>query len=126
MKVLRIPCFILLLLLVFSLCNSTAVSSRCHDWATQIDTIDQNAEAQRWSAAADGLESLYRDWTDCQTWFHVVIEHKEIDTAEALLQRCRVLCQEEDDVEFRASLSDLRAQLMLLDEMERVSIKNIL
>ena len=27
MKVLRIPCFILLLLLVFSLCNSTAVVS---------------------------------------------------------------------------------------------------
>ena len=57
MKVLRIPCFILLLLLVFSLCNSTAVSSRCHDWATQIDAIDQNAEAQRWSAAADGLDA---------------------------------------------------------------------
>ena len=56
----------------------------------------------------------------------MVIEHKEIDTAEALLQRCRVLCDEEDAVEFRASLSDLRAQLMLLDEMERVSIKNIL
>lgn len=126
MKVFRIPCFILLLLLVFSLCNSNAVSSRCRDWTSQIDAIDQNAEAQGWSAAADGLESLYRDWSDCQTWFHVVIEHREIDTAEALLQRCRVLCDEEDAVEFRASLSDLRAQLMLLDEMERVSIKNIL
>lgn len=126
MKVFRIPCFILLLLLVFSLCNSNAVSSRCRDWTSQIDTIDQNAEAQGWSAAAHGLESLYRDWSDCQTWFHVVIEHREIDTAEALLQRCRVLCDEEDAVEFRASLSDLRAQLMLLDEMERVSIKNIL
>lgn len=126
MKVFRIPCFILLLLLVFSLCNSNAVSSHCRDWTLQIDAIDQNAEAQGWSAAADGLESLYRDWSDCQTWFHVVIEHREIDTAEALLQRCRVLCDEEDAVEFRASLSDLRAQLMLLDEMERVSIKNIL
>lgn len=126
MKVFRIPCFILLLLLVSSLCNSNAVSSRCRDWTSQIDAIDQNAEAQGWSAAADGLESLYRDWSDCQTWFHVVIEHREIDTAEALLQRCRVLCDEEDAVEFRASLSDLRAQLMLLDEMERVSIKNIL
>ena len=126
MKVFRIPCFILLLLLVFSLCNSNAVSSRCRDWTSQIDAIDQNAEAQGWSAAAHGLESLYRDWSDCQTWFHVVIEHREIDTAEALLQRCRVLCDEENAVEFRASLSDLRAQLMLLDEMERVSIKNIL
>lgn len=126
MKALRIPLFVLLLLLVFSLGNSAAVSRHCRTWTAQIDAIDRNVEAQRWSDAADGLEALYRDWTDCQTWFHVVIEHREIDAAEALLRRCRVLCQEEDDVEFRASLSDLRSQLTLLDEMERVSIKNIM
>lgn len=126
MKVLRIPCFILLLLLVISLFNSSAVSQRCHDWTSQLDTIDQNANTKHWKDASDELETLYENWNACQTWFHVVIEHEEIDMAEALLQRCRVLCQEEDDVEFRATLADLRSQLMLLDEMERVSIKNIL
>lgn len=126
MKVLRIPCFILLLLLTFTLFNSTAVSKRCRDWTTQLDIIDQKADTEQWSDAGADLENLYQDWTSCQTWFHIVIEHKEIDTAEALLQRCLVLCEEEDDVEFRATLADLRSQFGLLDEMERVSIKNIM
>lgn len=126
MKVFRIPCFILLLLLTFCLFNSHAVSHRCHDWTAQIHIIDRQVAQQHWDAAADDLKKLYEDWDTCQTWFHIVIEHKEIDNAEALLQRCIVLCQEQDNVEFRATLSDLRSQLMLLDEMERVSIKNIL
>ncbi len=126
MKVLRIPCFILLLLLTFTLFNSTAVSKRCRDWTAQLDIIDQKADAEQWSDANADLENLYRNWTSCQTWFHTVIEHKEIDAAEALLQRCLVLCEEEDDVEFRATLADLRSQFSLLDEMERVSIKNIM
>lgn len=126
MKVFRIPCFILLLLLAFCLFNSNAVSRRCHDWTLQIDRIDQNADTEQWSEAADELETLYQGWDSCQTWFHIVIEHEEIDVAEGLLQRCRVLCQEQDDVEFRATLADLRSQFNLLDEMERVSIKNIM
>ena len=126
MKVFRIPCFILLLLLVFCLFNSSAVDKRCHSWTAQIDGIDDLSSKGHWETTANNLENLYQDWDACQTWFHVVIEHKEIDTAEALLQRCRVLCQEQDSVEFRATLADLRSQIMLLNEMERISIKNVL
>lgn len=126
MKVFRIPFFVLLLLLIFTLCNSAAVSRRCQDWTMQIRTIDRKADMQRWDEASKDLDTLYESWSECQTWFHTVIEHKEIDTAEALLQRCIVLCEEEDNVEFRATLADLRSQFSLLDEMERISIKNIL
>ena len=116
----------MLLLLTFTLFNSTAVSKRCRDWTMQLDIIDQKADTQQWSDAGTDLENLYQNWTSCQTWFHIVIEHEEIDAAEALLQRCLVLCEEKDDVEFRATLADLRSQFSLLDEMERVSIKNIM
>lgn len=126
MKVFRIPLFVLLLLLTFTLCNSAAVSHRCQDWTMQLQTIDRKANAQRWGEASKDLDTLYESWSECQTWFHTVIEHKEIDAAEALLQRCIVLCEEEDDVEFRATLADLCSQFSLLDEMERISIKNIL
>ena len=72
MKVLRIPCFILLLLLVFSLCNSTAVSSRCHDWATQIDAIEMLESIIHMHGAvyidAQATASVERDIT-CQERF---------------------------------------------------------
>ena len=126
MKVLRIPCFILLLLLTLSLFNCISVSKRCRNWEMSIDTIDNNVVAERWDAASEDLSSLYQDWAQCQTWFHIVIEHKEIDAAESLLQRCRILCQEEDSVEFRSTLVDLRSQVALLDEMQQISIKNIM
>lgn len=126
MKVLRIPCFVLLLLLTLSLFNCVSVSKRCHSWEAAIDSIDENTVAQHWDVAAADLEHLYQDWAECQTWFHIVIEHKEIDAAEALLQRCRILCQEKDAVEFRSTLADLRSQMALLDEMQQISIKNVM
>ena len=126
MKALRIPVFILMLILSLSLLNSVSLSRRCGDWTTQLNTVDSAARALSWEQARDELDTVYDSWKQCQTWLHIVIDHKEIDAAEALLQRCRVLCQEEDSVEFRSTLADLCSQLKLLDEMERVSIKNIL
>ena len=126
MKVFRIPIFVLLLLLTLSLFNSSSLSRRCSEWVSLLDSVDSAAAADNWDTAQKNLKMLYERWDSCQTWLHIVIEHKELDDAEDLLQRCRVLCQEQDDAEFRASLADLRSQLKLLDEMERVSIKNIL
>ncbi|MBQ0038787.1 MAG: DUF4363 family protein [Clostridiales bacterium] len=126
MKVFRIPVFILTLILVLSCFNSVSLSRRCDEWTRQLDSIDTAAREQSWDDARQQLDAVYDSWSDCQTWLHIVIDHKEIDAAESLLQRCRVLCQEEDDVEFRSTLADLRSQLKLLDEMERISIKNIL
>lgn len=126
MKVFRIPVFVLLLILVLSLFNSFALSRRCDDWTAQLEASDEAARQEDWQSARRSLEVAYNDWNRHQTWLHIVIEHKEIDTAESLLQRCRVLGQEEDSVEFRSTLADLRSQIRLLNEMERVSIKNIL
>ena len=126
MKVLRIPIFILLLLLVLSFFNSISLSRRCDTWLQQLDTVEGSAVQQSWHETDKQMQALYDSWQDCQTWLHIVIDHKEIDAAEGLLQRCRVLCQEKDSAEFRASLADLRSQFKLLREMEAVSIKNIL
>lgn len=126
MKVFRIPIFILALILAVSLCNSVCLSRRCSDWTAQVDAADRAVQQDAWHSADTQLATLYDSWDSCQTWLHIVIDHKEIDDAEDLLQRCRVLCQEQDSAEFRASLADLRSQLKLLAEMERVSIKNIL
>lgn len=126
MKVFRIPLFILILILVLSLWNGVCLSRRCSSWTAQLDAVDTAAREEDWDSAGKQLDTLYTDWDRCQTWLHIVIDHKEIDAAEGQLQRCRVLCREADSAEFRASLADLRSQLKLLSEMERVSIKNIL
>ena len=126
MKALKIPCAVLLLLLGLSLLNSAWLSRQCSRWTSYLAVVDACVLSGDWDGAADGLHALSEDWDGCQTWLHIVIEHSEIDAAEALLQRCAVLCQEQESADLRADLSDLRSQFTLLDEMERISIKNIL
>lgn len=126
MKVLRIPCFLLLLLLVLALGNSVWLSRRCDSWLTALDRVDHAAQQENWDDARQQLEALYQDWNSVQTWLHVIITHEELNTAQSLFCTVLVLGEEEDDVEFRAHVAELRSQLQLLAEMERVSIKNVL
>ena len=126
MKVFHIPCFLLCALLLFSLGNSVWLTRRCDNWAKELDAIDQSARQEDWDSARNQLNVLYEDWQRVQTWLHITIEHEELDMAQSLFHSSIVLCQEEDSVEFRAHLAELLSQLQLLDEMERISIKNIL
>ena len=126
MKVFRIPSFLLCALLLVSLGNSVWLTRRCDDWAKELGAIDQSALQDDWDSARYQLDVLYADWQRVQTWLHITIEHEELDMAQSLFQTSMVLCQEEDSVEFRAHLAELLSQLQLLDEMERISIKNIL
>ena len=81
---------------------------------------------QKSPKADAALENLRRDWDARQTWLHIVIEHGEINEAESLLRRCLVLCMAQERTDLRADLAALRSQMVLLNEMERVSVKNIL
>ncbi len=126
MKIFRIPCFVLAVLFLFALGNGIWLDRRCQGWTDELDAIDQSVLQDDWDGAQQQLLILYGDWQTVQLWLHITIDHQEINDAEGLFCRSIVLCQEQDSVEFRAHIADLRAQLQLLYEMERVSIKNIL
>lgn len=126
MKVLRIPCFVLLFLLAASLINSVCLSRRCDGWLAALDSVDAAAQQESWDGVRQQLDTLYQEWDGVQTWLHVIITHEELDTAQSLFDTTLVLGEEEDSVEFRAHLAELRSQLQLLTEMERISIKNVL
>lgn len=126
MKELRLPCLVLAAVLALSLMNSAWLTRRCSQWTETLDAIDRCARTEAWDEARAGLEELYSQWQRVQTWLHITIEHKELDAAEALFACCRALAQEEDNVEFRAHLAELRSQLLLLDEMQRLSWGNVL
>ena len=114
MRALRLPCIALAALLALALVNSLLLSRWCARWVDLLDAADA------------ALENLRRDWDARQTWLHIVIEHGEINEAESLLRRCLVLCTAQERTDLRADLAALRSQMVLLNEMERVSVKNIL
>ena len=97
-----------------------------HRFLAQYPTVAALAQAEDWPEAVNALTASYEDWSDHQTYLHIVSQHDAVDDAEAMYHRCLAFAAAKEDSEFRAELADLRAQLALLAEMERPTVRNIL
>lgn len=126
MKIWGISSAVLAALLALSLLNSAYLSRCCGQWHDQLVEIDEYVQQEDWPSACEKLKYFTESWNKQQTYLHIVIEHQEIDNAQALIEKGLVLAQEADASEFRVNNAELFSQLTLLDEMERLSIKNVL
>ena len=125
MKSWKAPLCVLLAVLALTLWNSRCLTRRCGVWIGLLGRMEEAVQQEDWPAAADTMDALYADWQARQTWLRTVIRHDEIDETEALLQRCFALCDARQGPELLTELYDLRAQFVLMDETERLSIQNI-
>ena len=92
----------------------------------ELSAIDELVLQENWEAAEMRLEELYGRWQRQGLWLHITTEHDALNEAEGLFRRALVLAEEEDSVEFRAHIADLRSALQLLCEMEQVRVENVL
>ena len=120
------PLLVLALLLGASLWNARTVAQSVEGWCAALETTLPAAEAEDWDTVRETLGRVYDAWNARQTYFHIMVEHAELDAAEALFAVSRSFAESEDGAEFRANTAELLTQLRLLDEMEEISIKNIL
>ena len=120
------PLALLAAILAFSLWNSACMTLQTDRWREQLRQADALAQAEDWPEAVNALTASYEDWSDHQTYLHIVSQHDAVDDAEAMYRRCAAFAAAEEPSEFRAELADLDDQLRLLAEMERFSIKNVL
>lgn len=117
---------VLAAILAFSLWNDVHMSSETSRWRSQLDQADAFVQENRWEDAQAKLAESYEDWSSRQTYLHIVSEHDAVDDAEAMYRRAMAFADTRELSEFRAELSDLRDQLRLLAEMERLNLKNVL
>ena len=101
MKAIRIPVFVLAVLLAFSVCNAVHLTA---------------------GAALARLEAL---WQADQAYLHIVVSHEDIHDAETLLRRAALLCDTGND-ELRPALAELRSAMSMVAETQQISAKNIL
>lgn len=126
MKSFRLPIFILLLTVLLCLFAGSRVT-RCTDaWKQQLQQADDLVRREQWEQAEAALTDLYARWDSQQEWLHMLIEHQELDETESLLHRCIAFAQQREGDELRADMAELRTQLTLLDEMQRLTLRNIL
>ena len=120
------PLLVLVLLFGGAMANARYVSKSVVGWCAGVEASLAAAEAEDWEGAREALGAVYASWDARQTYFHIMVEHAELDAAEALFAVSHSFAESEDGAEFRANTAELLTQLRLLDEMEEISIKNIL
>ena len=117
---------ILAAILVFSLWNSSYMTASTVRWREQLQQADAQAQSEAWTEAVDTLAGSYDDWSESQTYLHIVARHDTVDDAEAMYRRAAVSTKAGDLAQLQSELADLRHQLRLLAEMERCNLRNIL
>ena len=117
---------ILAAILVFSLWNSSYMTASTVRWREQLQQADAQAQSEAWTEAVDTLAGSYDDWSESQTYLHIVARHYTVDDAEAMYRRCMAVAAARESSELRAETADLLDQLRLLSEMEQFDVKNIL
>ena len=120
------PLAVLTAILLFSLWNAGNMTRKTQRWQEQLHQSDALAQAENWPEAVRTLTDSYTDWSDHQTYLHIVSQHGAVDDAEAMYRRAQAFAAAREGSEFRAEISDLIDQLRLLAEMERCSIRNVL
>ena len=83
------PIAVLAAILTFSLWNSRAMTASTDRWRNQLQQADALMQAESWPDTAAALSKSYEDWSQCQTWLHIVSEHDAVDDAEAMYQRAQ-------------------------------------
>ena len=80
---------ILAAILVFSLWNSSYMTASTDRWREQLQQADAQAQSEAWTEAVDTLAGSYDDWSESQTYLHIVARHDTVDDAEAMYRRAR-------------------------------------
>ena len=88
--------------------------------------LQDTAQAENWDSVRDDLSALHESWDAHATYFHITLQHDELNEVESLLARADSFAFEQDEGEFRACVAELKSQLLVLSEMQEISIQNIL
>ena len=121
-----IPFLLLLALFGATLVNAAVADRLVEDWCTELDQLQSTAQAEDWDSVRTDLAAFHQGWDRHATYFHIILQHDELNEVESLLARADSFAFEQDEGEFRACVAELQSQLLVLSEMQEISIRNIL
>lgn len=121
-----IPFCLLLALFGAALANAAVADGLVETWCTELDSLQETAQAEDWDSVRTDLAAFHQNWDEHATYFHIILQHGELNEVESLLARADSFAFEQDEGEFRACVAELQSQLRVLSEMQEISIPNIL
>ncbi len=126
MKYLFIPLALLGLLLGLSVWNAATVEVDIGPWCEALSAASQAADREDWAAAERTVLETQQAWEAKHPYFHIVTAHDELDQADALFASAGSYAADREEAAFRAAVAELIAQLRVVAEMQRLTVKNVL
>lgn len=126
MKFFVIPAVVLTLLLGISLWNAEAMDTAITPWCAAISEAQACSERGDWDGALRIVRETQDAWDKRRVYFHIVTAHDELEAADALFAATESYATEQDGAEFRAGTAQLIAQLLVVAEMQQLTLRNVL
>lgn len=117
---------ILLAVVAGDLWVSSSIEKSSNDFSKQIHEITSLISQDNWQGANSQLVKMEKDWSQNREWWHMVMEHREIENIEFSLAKTKEFVRERDKVLAMGYLAELRLIFLHLPEGDRLSLKNIL
>ena len=121
-----IPFLLLLTLFTATLVNAAVAGDLVENWCASLDDLQRSAQTEDWPTVRDSLAALHESWDARTASFNIVLQHYVLNDVEALLAKADIFAAEQDEEELRACIAELRSQLLVLSEIQKISVKNIL
>lgn len=126
MKRIWVCCAILAALFLGSLGNGIYLH---HLTGGMVDTLllaQDAAESEDWDRAAALTEEVEAQWTGHRKYLYIMMRHDETDTITGSLQEVQQLLRWGEEAEYTSANARLISEILLLAEMEELSIENLL
>ena len=79
-----IPFCLLLALFGAALLNAAVADGLVTDWCAELDKLQDTAQAENWDSVRSDLSALHESWGAHATYFHIILQHDELNEVESL------------------------------------------
>lgn len=105
--------------------NGQTIGRLSDDMDEQLRLSQTAAEEGRWEDAAKAFSAAKDTWKSHEAYFHVVIDHKEIDEMESLFSEAGSYARQQDSNRYCTSSGCLSVRLNHMKEAQQMNWKNI-
>ena len=126
MRNIYFPAVLLAMILGFSLWCAQYTEAQTEQWTYLFQESIDAGSRRDWQTAEEHLREAHRLWEKNQMLYHIIMNHNELESAEALFTEAMTACEERSPVAHRLLVDALMSQIQVLSEYQAISIKNVL
>lgn len=114
------------LILLLSLWVEYQMDRDAQLWQAELQMAQEECMQEAWPDVRAHLDHVHQSWAARERFLRIFFPHNVLDEANTLFAQTKVFADIEEQGEALSQLAALQAQLHTLQDMERLTLENIL